>query len=73
MLQTLIAESRSSILGIGLLITFLSASRVFRVVSTAITIAYDLEATRPAWQHRVWGLVLTVAGILISHRRSGRC
>ncbi len=53
-----------SIIGLGLLITILSASRVFRVVSTAITIAYDLEATRPAWKHRVWGLVLTLGGIV---------
>lgn len=63
-LETLGAETQRSILGIGLLVTILSASRAFRVVSTAITIAYDLEATRPAWKHRVWGIVLTIGGIL---------
>lgn len=64
LLATLVDESRRSVIGIGLLVTILSASRAFRVVSTAITIAYDLEATRPAWKHRLWGIGLTVAGIL---------
>lgn len=63
LIAPLINES-GSILGLGLLVTLVSASRVFRVVSTAITIAYDLEATRAAWKHRVWGLVLTLGGIL---------
>ncbi len=67
-LETYLAETlapeASSILGLGLVVTILSASRVFRIVSTAITIAYDLEATRPAWKHRLWGLVLTLGGIV---------
>ena len=64
LLTPLVDESRGSIIGIGLVVTILSASRAFRVISTAITIAYDLEATRPAWKHRLWGIGLTVAGIL---------
>jgi membrane protein len=63
LLETLGADTQRSIIGLGLLVTLLSASRAFRVVSTAITIAYDLEATRPAWQQRVWGLVLTIGGL----------
>lgn len=63
LVETLGPEA-SSIIGLGLLVTLISASRVFRVVSTAITVAYDLEATRPAWKHRLWGLVITVGGIL---------
>ena len=66
LLSPLVDESRGSIIGLGLVVTVLSASRAFRVVSTAITIAYDLEATRPAWKHRLWGIGLTVAGILTS-------
>lgn len=64
LLATLVDESRRSIIGVGLLITILSASRAFRVISSALTIAYDLEATRPAWKHRLWGIGLTVAGLL---------
>lgn len=63
LVETLGPEA-SSIIGLGLLVTLISASRVFRVVSTAITIAYDLEATRPAWKHRLWGFVITVGGVL---------
>lgn len=63
-LETLGRDTQRSVLGVGLLVTILSASRAFRVVTTAITVAYDLEATRPAWKNRVWGLALTVGGLL---------
>ena len=63
-LETLGRDTQRSVLGFGLLVTILSASRAFRVVTTAITVAYDLEATRPAWKNRVWGLALTVGGLL---------
>lgn len=67
-LETYLVETISpetgSIIGLGVFVTLLSASRVFRVVSTAITIAYDLETTRPAWKHRLWGFALTIGGIL---------
>lgn len=65
LLGLLVDESRTrSLLGFGVLVTVVSASRALRVLSTAITIAYDLEATRPAWKQRLWGLGLTVGGIL---------
>ena len=63
-LEALGEEQQRSIIGIGLVITVVSASRAFRIVSTAITIAYDLEATRPAWKHRLWGLALTIGGLV---------
>ena len=65
--NTLLApDTQRSLIGIGLLVTIVSASRAFRVLTIAITIAYDLEATRPAWLQRVWGVVLTAGGIMIS-------
>lgn len=63
-LEALGEEQQRSLIGVGLVITILSASRAFWIVSTAITIAYDLEATRPAWKHRLWGLALTVGGLV---------
>ena len=62
----LIEQSQGSLVGIGFLITLFSASRALRVVSTALTIAYDLRATRPPWQDRLWGVVLTFAGLLVA-------
>ena len=62
----LIEQSQGSLVGIGFLITLFSASRALRVVSTALTIAYDLRATRPPWQDRLWGIGLTFAGLLVA-------
>ena len=64
--QGLIAQSEGALVGIGFLITLFSASRALRVVSTALTIAYDLRATRPAWKDRLWGVGLTLAGLAIA-------
>jgi membrane protein len=58
-------DGSGSVATIGFVVTVYTASRALRVVSTAITIAYDLEQTRPAWQQRLWGLALTVTGILL--------
>lgn len=58
-------EGGGGIATVGFVITVLVASRALRVVSTAITVAYDLEATRPAWQQRLWGLGLTLVGMLL--------
>lgn len=60
----LISEGRADIASIGFVLAIYTASRAVRVVLVALTIAYDLEETRPAWQQRVWGLGLTVVAIL---------
>ena len=62
---SIFTDASGRVATIGFIITVYSASRALRVVATAITIAYDLEETRPAWQQRVWGLGLTLAGILL--------
>lgn len=64
--EVLLTQSQGSIVGIGFLITIFSASRVLRVVTTALTIAYDLESRRPPWQNRLWGVGLTVAGLVVA-------
>lgn len=57
------------LLSFGFLLTVFSASRALRVTSIAITIAYDLEETRPGWQQFLYGIGLTlgavVAGIVV--------
>lgn len=64
--DVLLTQSEGSIIGIGFLITVFSASRVLRVITTALTIAYDLESQRPPWQNRLWGVGLTLAGLLVA-------
>ncbi|MBW3618810.1 MAG: YihY/virulence factor BrkB family protein [Actinobacteria bacterium] len=63
--RRIFSEGGGGIATIGFVITVLVASRALRVVATAITVAYDLEATRPAWQQRLWGLGLTLVGMLL--------
>lgn len=66
LLADVVREGRGDIATFGFILTFFSASRALRVVSTAITIAYDLEESRPGWQQRLWGLGLTAAGIVVA-------
>lgn len=63
--RSILTEGSGRVATFGFLLTIYSASRALKVVATAITIAYDLEETRPAWQQRIWGLGLTVTGILL--------
>lgn len=61
----LLARGRADILSIGAVVALWSGSRVLRVSTQAITIAYDLEDHRSWWQHRFLGLGLTAAGVLM--------
>lgn len=63
--RSILTEGSGRVATFGFLLTIYSASRALKVVATAITIAYDLEETRPGWQQRIWGLGMTVAGILL--------
>ncbi len=63
--EGLLAEGRADILSIGAILALWSGSRALRVIVEAITIAYDLEDRRTWWQHRLLGLALAVAGILM--------
>lgn len=53
------------LLSFGFLLTLLSASRALRVTTVAITIAYDLEETRPGWQQFLYGIALTLAALVL--------
>lgn len=61
----LLAQGRADILSIGAVLALWSGSRVLRVMTQAVTIAYDLEDHRTWWQHRLLGLGLTAAGVLM--------
>ena len=61
----LLAQGRADILSIGAVLALWSGSRALRVITQAVTIAYDLEDRRTWWQHRLLGLGLTVAGVLM--------
>lgn len=61
----LLREGRADIASLGVVLTIYSASRALRVVVVALTIAYDLEQTRPSWLQRVYGLLLTVIGVVL--------
>lgn len=62
---SLLAQGRADILSIGAILALWSGSRALKVIVQAVTIAYDLEDRRTWWQHRLLGLGLTFAGILM--------
>lgn len=64
-LDALLSDGSPSLLSVSFLVTLYSASRVLRVLVLAITIAYDLEESRPSWIGRLVGLGLTVVGLLL--------
>lgn len=61
----LLSQGRADILSIGAVLALWSGSRALRVITQAITIAYDLEDRRTWWHHRLLGLGLTAAGVLM--------
>lgn len=63
--DSLLAQGRADILSLGAVLALWSGSRALKVIVQAVTIAYDLEDRRTWWQHRLLGLALTVAGILM--------
>ncbi len=63
--DSLLAQGRADILSIGAVLALWSGSRALKVITEAITIAYDMRDQRTWWQHRLLGLALTVAGVLM--------
>ena len=61
----LLAQGRADILSIGAVLALWAGSRAIRVIVQAVTIAYDLEDRRTWWQHRLLGLGMTTAGVLM--------
>lgn len=64
-LEQIVAGERIGVLSAAFAIAVFSASRAVRVVLTAVTIAYDLEAHRPSWAQRVYGLLATLALLVV--------
>ena len=63
-LRDIVAAERIGVLSGAFAVAVFSASRAVRVVLTSVTIAYDLEAQRPSWAQRVYGLAATL-GLLV--------
>ncbi len=59
-----LGQSKGFLFSLGFLVTLFSASRALRVTTVAITIAYDLEQTRPGWKQAVYGVALTASGLV---------
>ena len=63
--ETQVTQRAGALLSFGFLVTLFSASRALRVTTVAITIAYDLEDTRPGWKQFVYGLGFTLVALVI--------
>ena len=63
--EGVLTEGRGDLASVGVVLTLYSASRALRVVVVALTIAYDLPERRRSWQHRVWGLGLTIVAVVL--------
>lgn len=63
--EGVLTEGRGDLASLGVVLTLYSASRALRVIVVALTIAYDLPEQRRSWQHRVWGLGLTVVAVIV--------
>lgn len=64
-LEDIVAAERIGLLSGAFAVAIFSASRAVRVVLTSVTIAYDLEAKRPSWAQRLYGLGATL-GLLVT-------
>lgn len=63
--ERIFRREAGGLLGVGFVLTIFSASRALRVLTVAITIAYDLEDTRPGWHQFLYGIGLTLAVMLV--------
>ncbi len=64
-LEDIVAAERLGVLSGAFAVAVFSASRAVRVVLTSVTIAYDLEADRPSWAQRLYGLLATLALLVL--------
>ena len=63
--DSLLESGRADILSLGAVLALWSGSRALKVIVQAVTIAYDLEDHRSWWRHRLLGVGLTTAGVLM--------
>ena len=63
--EGVLTEGRGDLASLGVILTLYSASRALHVIVVALAIAYDLPEQRRTWQHRLWGLGLTVAAVVL--------
>ena len=64
-IEQLLTDGRADIASLGVVLTVYSASRALRVIVVALTIAYDQPEIRPSWKDRLWGIGLTVIGLVL--------
>lgn len=64
-LEEVVTGERIGVLSSAFAIAVFSASRALRVVMTSVTIAYDLEEQRASWAQRLYGLLATLALLLV--------
>lgn len=64
-LEDIVAAERIGVLSGAFAVAVFSASRAVRVVLTSVTIAYDLETERPSWAQRLYGLLATLAILVL--------
>lgn len=64
-LTSVVESERIDVLSVAFAVAVFSASRAVRVVLTAVTIAYDLETDRPSWAQRLYGLLTTLALLVV--------
>ena len=63
--RTLLEDGQAEVLSIGVVIALWSGSRATSTYINAVTIAYDIENSRPKWRRRLLAFVVTIAGALL--------
>ncbi len=64
LVENILGQRRADVISFGFVLTLFSASRALRVLVNSITIAYNLERTRASWKSILYGLLLTVVGVV---------
>ncbi|MDQ4130325.1 MAG: YihY/virulence factor BrkB family protein [Actinomycetota bacterium] len=63
--DTILAQGRGRVVSLGLIVALWSGSAAASVYIQAITVASDLEESRPVWQRRLVAFALTLLGAVI--------
>lgn len=66
LLERVFERSAVGLVSLGSVLTLFTASRAMRVLTVAISIAYDLEDRRPGWMQFLYGLGLTLGTAVVA-------
>lgn len=66
LVRDLVSEGDTRVVSFGFLVTVFAASRALRALVRAITLAYDLESARSGAAQFLRGILLTIAGFVLS-------